>query len=92
MTWINFRSSKGYSLEVAGCADVCLGQPLPLPLVFVLFDPPGEGGVHEVVHLRVVVKAMNIVDFGVFDVRGSHGQRRSWRNGLYGYGDVNLNH
>lgn len=59
-------------LEVARCADVCLGQPLPLH--FFLFDPPGERGVHEVVHLSVV-KTMRVGDFWVFDVDDSHWQR-----------------
>lgn len=65
-------------LEVAGRADVRLGQPLLLPLVLLL--PLGEGGVHNVVHLRVVMVTLNIADLWVFDVDGSHGQRRAiWR-------------
>lgn len=68
------QSACGDSLEVARCADVRLGQPLLLPLV--LFLPLGEGGVHNVVHLRVVV-TLNIADLWVFDVDGSHGQRRT---------------
>lgn len=63
-------------LEVAGRADVCFGQPLLLPFAF--FLPPGEGRVHNVVHLRVVVITLNTVDLRVFDVDSGHGQRRSW--------------
>lgn len=62
------------SLEVAGRADVCLGQPLLLPPL-VLLLPLGEGGVHDVVHLRVVV-AVNVADLRVFDVDCCHGERR----------------
>lgn len=65
------------SLEVAWSADVCLCQPLLLP--FVLFLPLGERGVHDVVHLRVVMVTVNIADLGVFDVDGGHGQRRTWK-------------
>lgn len=66
------------SLEVARRADVRLGQPLPLPLSLLL--PLGEGGVHDVVHLRVVMVTLNTVDLRVFDVDGRHGQRRTWRS------------
>lgn len=69
-------SGGGDSLEVAGCADVRLGQPLLLPPL-VLLLPLGEGGVHDVVHLRVVV-AVNVADLGVFDVHRCHGQRRPY--------------
>ncbi len=69
-------SARCDSLEVARCADVCLGQPLLLPPL-VLFLPLGEGGVHNVVHLRVVMVTLNIADLWVFDVDGSHGQRRA---------------
>lgn len=61
------------SLEVAGRADVRLGQPLLLASL-VLLLPLGEGGVHNVVHLRVVV-AVNIADLGVFNVNCCHGER-----------------
>lgn len=66
------------SLEVARCANVCLGQPLPFP--FALFLPLGKGGVHNVVHLRVVMVTLNTVDLRVFDVYGGHGQRRTWKS------------
>lgn len=65
------------SLEVARCADVCLGQPLLLP--FALFLLLGEGGVYHVVHLRVVMVTLNPADLWVFDVDGGHGQRRAWK-------------
>lgn len=58
------------SLEVAWCADVCLGQLLLLPLA--LFLPLGEGGVHNVVHLRVVMVTLNTVDLWVFNVDCGH--------------------
>lgn len=61
------------SLEVARCADVRLGQPLLFPLG--LFLPLGEGGVHNVVHLRVIMVTLNSADLWVFDVDSSHGQR-----------------
>lgn len=64
------------SLEVARCADICLGQPLLLPFGF--FLPLGEGGVHHIVHLRVVMVTVNIADLWVFDVDGGHGQRGAW--------------
>lgn len=67
------------SLEVARCADVCLGQPLPLALVPFLL-PLGEGGVHNVVHLRVVMVTLDTVDLRVFDVDSGHGQRRTWKS------------
>lgn len=66
---------RGDSLEVAGRADVGLGQPLLLPAL-VLLLPPWEGGVHEVVHLRVA-EALE-ADLGVLDVHCGHGQRRTW--------------
>lgn len=62
------------SLEVARRADVRLGQPLLLPPLALLL-PLGEGGVHDVVHLRVVV-AVDVADLGVFDVDRGHGERR----------------
>lgn len=64
-------------LEVARCADVCLGEPLLLRLA--LFLPLVEGRVHDVDHLRVVVETWNIADLRVFDVDSSHGQRRAIR-------------
>lgn len=72
-TWTEPRPT-GDSLEVAWCADVRLGQLLLLPLG--LFLPLGEG-VRNVVHLRVVMVTLMTADLGVFDVDGSHGQRRS---------------
>lgn len=62
------------SLEVAGRSDVGLGQPLLLPAL-VLLLPPGEGGVHEVVHLSVA-EALE-ADLGVLDVHCGHRQRRT---------------
>lgn len=65
-------------LEVAGSADVCLGQPLFLGLALLL--PLWECRVHDVVHLRVVVVTLHVADLWVFDVHRSHGQRRAiWR-------------
>lgn len=66
------------SLEVAWCANVCLGQPLLLPS-FGLFLLLGEGGVHNVVHLRVVMVTLDTADCWVFDVDSGHGQRRAWK-------------
>lgn len=67
------------SLEVAGCADVGLGQPLLLPFASFLL-PLGESGVYDVVHLRVVLVAVNVADLRVLDVDGRHGQRRTWES------------
>ena len=69
------RTPYDDSLEVARCANVRFGQPLLLPLVLLL--PLGEGGVHNVVHLRVVMVTLNTADLWVFDVDGSHRQRRA---------------
>lgn len=63
-------------LEVAGRADVGLGQPLLLPALVLLLSP-GEGGVHQVVHLRVA-EALE-ADLGVLDVYCGHGKRRTVR-------------
>lgn len=77
-TWTEpHPASARDSLEVARRADVRLGQPLLLPLA--LFLPLGEGGVHNVVHLRVVMVTLNVADLWVFDVDCSHGQRRAWK-------------
>lgn len=62
------------SLEVAWRSDVGFGQPLLLPALVLLLSP-GEGGVHEVVHLRVA-EALE-ADLGILDVHCGHGQRRT---------------
>lgn len=67
-----------YVLEVAWGANVCLGQPFLL--AFGLFLPLRESGVHNVVHLRVVMVTLNTADLWVFDVDCGHGQRWTiWR-------------
>lgn len=55
------------SLEVAWCADVRFGQLLPLSALDLLL-PLGEAGVHNVVHLRVVLVTVSSVDLGIFNV------------------------
>lgn len=66
-----------HSLEIARRADVRLGQLLLLRLAALLL-PLGEGGVHNVVDLRVVVVTLNTVDLRVSDVDSGHGQRRAF--------------
>lgn len=63
-------SGLGYSLEVAGGADVSLGQLLPFALGFLLLL--GQAAVHHVVHVGVVVVA-HIVDLRVLNVNSCHG-------------------
>lgn len=73
--WFTAREQQKDLLEIAGSADVSLGQFLPLAFDLLLFLV--KATVHHVVHVGIVVEA-HIVDFRVLDVHGRHWQRGPW--------------